>query len=135
MLKPEKPEIPIEEFYRSSSLSQLIFNSPKLKSQLNKKEIIRKSMRESLGDDEFNNRGLPKSQSGNRLRSPQDNTQLLSELDWDEYFSIMWSKNNMQQHKHFHEYFDKPIIYTPQGFLVSMNVGGKTAPMENYNTM
>jgi hypothetical protein len=27
MIKPDKPEIPIEEFYRSSSLSQLLFDS------------------------------------------------------------------------------------------------------------
>lgn len=31
MIKPEKPDIPIEEFYRSTSLSQLLFDSAEKK--------------------------------------------------------------------------------------------------------
>jgi len=40
LVKPEKPEIPIEDFYRSSSLAQVLFNSPKLKKQLKHKDVL-----------------------------------------------------------------------------------------------
>jgi len=42
MIKPEKPEIPIEDFYRSTSLSQLLFDSAERKlSRTSSRTIIR----------------------------------------------------------------------------------------------
>lgn len=41
---------------------------------------------------------------------------LVAEFNWDDKFNIMASKNNIQAHKNYHEYFDRPIEYDARGY-------------------
>ncbi|CDW72880.1 UNKNOWN [Stylonychia lemnae] len=76
-----------------------------------------------------------------RSRSPQYNERLFDTqtsfnkakktyANWDEYFHQMQSKDNIKIHKHFKEFFDKPVNYSPkhQPFKAPQ-------PMENYQPL
>lgn len=41
---------------------------------------------------------------------------LVAEFNWDDKFNVMASKNNIQVHKNYHEYFDRPIEYDARGY-------------------
>jgi len=50
--------------------------------------------------------------------------------DWDHHFHSMKSKDNLKIHKHFREFFDKPINYSPKNEEVKYPQVG-----ENYMKM
>eukprot|EP00347_Sterkiella_histriomuscorum_P008727 403343983 len=130
MIQPDKPEIPIEEFYRSSSLSQLLFDSAEKKQSRNN-ESARGTFRQSLGS-RLGKRSSTQSASISRgqLRRAQSQKNLLvAEFNWDEKFNIMASKNNIQVHKNYQEYFDKPIEYDARGYAYSR----KQEPLRVYD--
>lgn len=115
MINPDKPEIPIEEFYRSSSLSQLLFDSAGRKQPegvftSNKKQRL--AMKNDVG-------GRPKTSNSTMksMRKTQSHKNLLfQEFNWNEKFHILASKNNIQCHKNYAEYFDAPVEYDVRGY-------------------
>lgn len=56
---------------------------------------------------------------------------MLNEFNWVDNFNVMNSKNNIQVHKNYHEYFDKPIDYDVRGYLYSR----MDKPMDVYNSI
>lgn len=118
MIKPEKPEIPIEEFYRSTSLSQLLFDSADRKRGQSGSRMSRRSMKaESYRFQRPSTQSGQSRMSAKSLRKAQSQKNLLvAEFNWNEKFNIMASKNNIQVHKNYHEYFDKPIDYDVRGY-------------------
>jgi hypothetical protein len=38
------------------------------------------------------------------------------EFNWVDNFNIKASKNNVEVHKNYHEYFDRPIDYDVRGY-------------------
>jgi hypothetical protein len=38
-------------------------------------------------------------------------------MNWAENFSVKASKNNVEVHNNYKEYFDKPIFYDVRGYI------------------
>ena len=56
----------------------------------------------------------PLMRRGKRRTSSQE--AIVQEVNWDGKFNVMGSKNNIQVHKHYREFFDKPINYDVKGY-------------------
>lgn len=54
------------------------------------------------------------------MSQDQLNHMTLKESKWVDNFSIMGSKNNDRVHRHYQEYFDRPIDYDNQGYKLGI---------------
>ena len=68
------------------------------------------------------------------LTKSQSHHSMIREINWDPYFSKMYSKNNEKVHRNYKEFFDKPVMYSQKGYLgstrpVAMDVYRKHSPL------
>lgn len=59
------------------------------------------------------------------MSQEQIHSKTLKESKWVSNFAIMGSKNNNIVHKHYQEYFDKPVGYDNQGYKPGIGPEGK----------
>ena len=111
-MKPSKPDIPIEAFYRSSSLAQLLVDSHQKNKKLKRRDLVNDNVKRST------NGCKPRSFSSTGDRHPYNQkTLLISEINWKDNFNVTASKNNIQVHENYKEFFDRPIQYDVRGYL------------------
>jgi len=72
---------------------------------------------------------LRQSLESNHGHSVSQKNLLVNEFNWCENFNVMSSKNNIQVHRNYQEFFDRPINYDVKGYLYSQ----KMEPMIVYN--
>lgn len=54
---------------------------------------------------------------GSTPNSQSQKNLLITEFNWIDNFNVMSSKNNIQVHKNYQEYFDRPLNYDARGYL------------------
>ncbi len=97
-----KMKVPIEDFYRSTSIAQLVF-----------------SKKGRRNDQNLGSPTRPMTQQLAHQRAQSHKQLLLNEFNWVDQFQAMASKNNIKVHTNYMEYFDRPIDYDVRGYTYS----------------